>query len=449
MDTNDHAAQPRLRRVLRWPDATAVLVGITIGAGIFQVPVDVANLMGSFTQIIWLWVGCATFAFVGSLLYAELGTRMPVTGGEYKYMHECYGPFAGFMFGWAQVFMIRASAIAGLPIVTVNYFEHFVELAQWKEIVLALCIVAAIGYLNYTGIKNASIYQKLSAVIKVSALIVLVGAGLIAWPSGESHLGQVAASTQPGNPLANTASALLLVLFTMIGWERVGYVAGEMSRPSRAIPRALIAGSLTVLVLYIGINVVYHQTLGLEAIRGTERVGSDLAMALFGAAGAGLFAVLVMISATGSTNGTMMAAPRLYYAMAREGLFFRWLDHVHPKYRTPSRAIILQCVWGGVILLVRGSFASIVTGMMFVVLIFYGLTAGCLFIMRSRRIGDGNELFRMPGYPVLPALYILAIVALVLIRGVLDWQQSLIDISFVAVGLPVAAFFLRNQSRTH
>lgn len=432
--------QPKLRRVLTWTDGAAILIGITIGAGIFAVPQGIAQNMRSFDQIIWLWIGCGTFSLVGSLLYAELGTRLPTTGGEYVYMNRCYGPFIGFIFGWAQVFIIRTSTVAIMPLVTVAYFQYFVELAPRQELALALCIIVAFGYINYTGIQRASLYQKFSTIVKVSGLLLLAIVGLILLPGSEGKLGETAAIHAPGSIVGTTAQAILLVLFTMIGWERLGYVAGEMTNPRRAIPRALLIGFGIVIVVYIAINVVYHNVLGIEAIRQTNRVGVDLATVLMGPVGASFAAVLVMISATGSMNGTMMAAPRLYYAMAKDGLMFRWLNYVHPTYHTPSRAILLHCIWGTFILLVRGSFETIITGMLFVILIFYAFTTVSIFVLRRRNVAEG-EVFLMPGYPWLPALYLAAVVGLISVRVVTNWQQSLIDLAFVAAGLPAAAFF--------
>ena len=435
-------SQPRkLRRVLTTVDTSAVLIGITIGAGIFAVPQQIALNMSSFSQIIWLWVGCGTLAFVGHLIYAELGTRLPVTGGEYVYINKAFGPLAGFIFGWAQIFIIRSSPLAGLSLVTVAYFEFFVELLPWQETVLALCIIAALGYLNYTGIQYAKLYQNFSTVAKVGGLLLLIIIGLIALPGSENKLGETAASQSRLGFTGSVADTILLILFAMVGWERTGYAAGEMKNPNRSLPRALFMGFVVVFVIYLAINFVYHSTLGLEAIRETNRVGADLATALLGPVGAGAIAILIMISATGSVNGTIIAAPRVYYAMARDGLFFRWLNYVHPTYRTPSRAVLLQCGWGAVILLVRGSFESIATGMVFVILIFYAVTTAALFVLRYRNVGEDNTLFKVPGYPVLPALYFVVLVVLILGRGILDWQQSLIDLSFVLSGLPAAAYF--------
>ena len=439
--------RPKLRRVLGWRDAAAILIGITIGAGIFAVPQEIARNMESFNQIIWLWIGAGAFCVISCMVYAELGTRLPNTGGEYVYINRAYGPFTGFMFGWSQLLIVRTSNVAGLSLVTVAYLEYIVELGPWQEIVMAIAIVAAIGLLNYTGIQRASVYQKFSAITKVLGLLLLVLVGLSMLPGQENHLADSAASTGRRGLLGNTAESLLLVLFAMIGWERVGYVAGELKDPRRSIPKAIFVGFGTVMVVYLGINLVYHQVLGIELIRETNRVGVELAQVLLGPVGAVLIAVVVMISATGSINGTAMAAPRLYYAMARDGLFFRWLNFVHPRFRTPSRAVILHCIWGVCLIFLRGSFENIATGMIFVVLIVYGLQTAALMIFRHRNTGD-PAAWSMPGYPYLPILFLVGTIALLSVRMYFNWQQSLIDLAFVVTGLPFAWFFFRGKPKS-
>ena len=438
--------QPSLKRVLEWVDGAALLIGVTIGAGIFATPQLIATYQSSFGDILWLWIGCGVFVIVGGLIYAELGTRVPATGGEYVYMYKAFGPFAGFMFGWAHFFIIRTSSAAGLSIITVNYFEFFVDLLPWQETVLALLVIAGLGYINYVGIREASLFQKITTVLKVGGLFMLVLLGLVLVGGTESQLGATAEPTATMGPVGNTVAALMLVLFTYLGWDRVGYVAGEMKNPRKALPISIFVGLGIVTYTYILSNYVFHLTLGIEGVRGSTIVASDLATYFVGSAGAGIVAIIVIISATGSINGTMMAAPRAFYAMARDGLFFKWFNFVHPKHRTPSNAIIAYCAWAAVILLVRGTFETIVAGMVFAVLIFYGFTTVALFVLR-RRPEPEHDVYRMPGYPWLPALYLAGIVALVVLRGYYEWEKSLVDLAFVATGLPFALFWLRGSWR--
>jgi len=436
--------RPTLRRTLGTFDGVAILIGITIGAGIYSTPQIIATYAESFVPILWMWIGCGVFVVIGGLIYAELGTRLPDTGGEYVYIHRCFGPFAGFMFGWAQLIIIRTSAAAGLAIITADYVEYFVELPGLAHTFVALGVIGILGALNYVGMQRASAYQRLSTVLKVGGLLVLVFLALILLQGQDNQLSTVAPPTATLGPLGNTSAALMLVLFSYIGWDRVGYVAGEMKNPRRTIPLSLISGICVVVVLFLLTNLAYHATLGMDGMRGSTIVASDMAIKLMGPVGAGFIAVLVIISATGSINGTMMAAPRVYYAMANDGLFFKWFDFVHPKYRTPSRAILAHCVWGAVILIVRGSFETIVAGMVFAMLVFYAFTTVALFILRRREVG-GEDVYRMPLYPWLPCLYLVGILTLLIIRGIFEWEKSLADLAFVATGLPFALIWLRRD----
>jgi APA family basic amino acid/polyamine antiporter len=243
-------------------------------------------------------------------------------------------------------------------------------------------------------------------------------------------------------------AALMLIAFTYIGWDRVGYAAGEMKNPRRDIPLSMFIGVAVLVSVYVLVNLIYHWTLGMEGMRGSTIVASDVASRLIGPAGAGFIAILVIVSATGSINGTMMTATRAYYAMARDGLFFKWLDFIHPRFRTPSRAVIAHCVWAVVILLVRGSFETIVAGMVFAVLIFYVFTTLALFILRKNEESN-HKIYRVPFYPVLPGLYFVGILFLLVSRAFFEWEKSLVDLAFIATGLPFSLIWLRRTGKTH
>lgn len=438
--------QPVLRKTLGIFDGIAILVGITIGAGIFSTPQIIAGYLGSFPIIIFFWIVVGIFVFVGGLIYAELGTRLPNTGGEYVYISRCFGPFAGFMFGWSQLFIIRTSPAAGLAIITANYLTHFVDLKPWTQTAVALAVIAFFGVLNYIGIQRASVYQKISTVLKIGGIFALVIIGLILVQGHENMLNTEAEPTGGLGPFGNTIAALMLITFSFIGWDRVGYVAGEMKNPRRTIPLSLILGLGTIIIVYVLTNWVYHQTLGMEAMRQSTIVAVDVATRLMGPIGAGFIAILVMISTTGSINGTMMSAPRAYYAMAKDGLFFKWLNFVHPKYRTPSHAILAHCFWAAVILLVRKTFETIVAGMVFAILIFLIFNILALFKLRRQNVG-GSDVFKVPFYPWLPILFLAGVIFLIVFRAYFEWQTSLVDLAFIATGIPLSFFWLKKKKR--
>ncbi len=350
------------------------------------------------------------------------------------------------MFGWAQLFIIRTSPAAGLAIITANYLGYFIELGRFAHTTVALAVIALLGALNYVGIQRASVYQKLSTGLKVGGLMVLVVLGLILVQGRENLLSDSVPPTGTLGPFGNTIAALMLIVFTHIGWDRVGYVAGEMKSPRRAIPLSMFIGIATIVLIYILTNTIYHRTLGMEGMRASTIVASDVAANLIGPIGAGLIAVLVMISTTGSINGTMMTATRAYYAMAKDGLFFKWLSFVHPKFRTPSRAIVAHCVWAAAILLIRGTFETIIAGYVFAILIFYAFTTLALFKLRKNEVG-GQHVYRVPLYPLLPGLYLAGILALLIFRAVFEWEKSLVDLAFIATGLPFFLMWYRKGGK--
>jgi len=443
----DKHSEPSLRKALGVFDGIAILIGITIGAGIYSTPQIIAGYLGSFKSIILLWLLAGIFVFISGLIYAELGTRMPTTGGEYVYISKCFGSYAGFMFGWAQLFIIRTSAAAGLALIVADYLSYFVALDRITRIIAALAVIFLFGVLNYIGIQRASIFQKLSTVLKVGALLSIVIVGIIFSGQHENLLSTRAAPEGGLGPLGNVVAALMLIIFSHTGWERVGYSAGEMKNPRRIIPLSLLIGIVIVVLLYTSTNLTYHRTLGMVGMRESTIVASDVLTVLIGPIGAALIAVLVIISSTGSINGTMMTATRAYYAMAKDGLFFKWLDHVHPRFQTPSRAIVVHCLWAGAILIIRGTFETIAAGMVFAILIFYGLSTLALFKMRRDRIG-GTNIFRVPLYPFLPLLSFLVIIGLIVLRAVFEWQKSATDLAFIVTGIPFALYWCRRKGKS-
>ncbi len=441
----DEAArsQPSLRKALGVFDGIAILIGICIGAGIYSTPQIIAGYLDSFPPILLLWLLAGFFVFTSGLIYAELGTRMPATGGEYIYISRCFGPFAGFIFGWAQLFIVRTSAAAGLSLIVADYLGYFIPFTQASRMIAALAVILLFGVLNYVGIQRASVYQKLSTILKVVALLAIVVLGFLLQGGRESLLSSQAAPVG-GSPVGNVVTAMMLIIFSHTGWERVGYPAGEMKNPRRVIPLSLTIGIGIVVSLYALTNMTYHRVLGMIEMRESQIVAADVLTVLIGPVGAAAIALLVIVSASGSINGTMMTAPRAYYAMSRDGLFFKWLDHVHPRFRTPSRAIAAHCLWAGAILLLRGTFETIATGLVFAILIFYGLSTLSLFKMRKDRIGE-PDAYRVPLYPFLPLLSLGMIFALLALRAYFAWQQSLVDLTFIATGIPFAFYWCRRR----
>ena len=434
----------KLKKSLGLFDGISLLIGITIGSGIFATPQVIAGYLDSFSVIIVLWVGVAIFVYVGSLIYAELGCRFPNTGGEYIYIEKAFGPFWGFLFGWAQLFIIRTSPAAGLSLITANYIGYFIPMDQFEKIIVAITVIIIFGVINYIGVERASFYNKFSSSTKIGGLLLFAVIGLIIVNGDFTKLSESAQATATLGPIGNVVAALMLVLFSFIGWDRVGYVAGEMKEPKKVIPLSMLYGMLMIAVLYLSANLLYHTVMGLEGMRSSTIVASDTAVVLFGNMGAGLISIMVIISATGSINGTMMSASRVYYAMARDGLMFKWLDHVHPKFQTPTHAIIAHCIWGIVLILVRQNFETIVSGMVFAVLIFYGFTTVAFFKFRSSEVGN-KDGYKLPYYQILGTIYLVGIISLILLRVFYETDKSVQDLAFVLTGIPVYFLFFKER----
>ncbi len=433
----------KLKKTLGLFDGIALLVGITIGAGIFKTPQVIASYINSFSIIIILWLSVAVFVYVGALIYAELGSRFPQTGGEYVYMQKAFGPFLGFLFGWAQLFIIRTSPTAALSLLSADYLGYFFPLDHSQKIIIASLIIIVFGFINILGVNKGSAYNKFSSSVKITGLMFFCLIGLILTSGDFSKLSESVSPTASLGPVGNLIAAIMMIVFSFLGWDRVGYVAGEMKNPKKVIPQSMFYGMLIVTMLYLGSNILYHSVIGLEGMRSSSIVASDTAISLFGNIGASLISIMVIISATGSVNGTMMATTRVYYAMAKDGLIFKWFDYIDPKFQTPTHAIIAHCIWSIALILIRQNFETLVAGMVFAILIFYGFTTVAFFKFRKEKIGN-NDGYKLPYFPLLPSLYILGIIVLVFLRAFYEPWKSAQDLLFVLSGIPVYFIFFKK-----
>ena len=434
----------KLKKSLGFIDGVSLLVGITIGAGIFKTPQVISRYIDSFFLIILLWLGVALFVYIGALIYAELGSRFPDTGGEYVYMEKAFGPFWGFIFGWSQLLIIRTSPAAALSLLSADYIGYFFPIDQTEKIIVAIIILILFGIINFFGVEKGSFYNKFSSSIKISGLFLFTVIGLLMVGGNFSKLSESVQATATLGTTGNIVAALMMIVFSFLGWDRVGYVAGEMKDPKKVIPKTMLYGMLIITLLYIGSNFLYHAVIGLEGMRSSSIIASDTAVSLFGSIGASLISIMVIISATGSVNGTMMATTRVYYAMARDGLMFKWFEYVHPKFKTPSNSILAHCIWSIALIIIRQSFEIIVAGMVFAILIFYVFTTVAFFKFRLMNLGQ-KDCYQLPLFPILPAIYMGGIIVLVLLRVYYETSASIQDLLFVISGIPVYFLFFKNN----
>lgn len=430
-----------MRRELSLFDGLMLMVGITIGAGIFAMPGRVAGYFPSVTAIGTAWVLAAGFALTGSLLYAELGSRLPATGGEYVYLHRAFGPLPAFLHGWAALLVLRTNPVAALPLVFAEYASSIWPMPESARLALATVVILFLGAINYRGLRSGKRVQAAATILKVGGMILYLAAAVLVLRQYAPNLASTHAPTQPLGPLGNAASAMLLIIFAYVGWDRVGYMAGEMRHPERNIPLALGGGAVLVATLYLSMNLIYHAALPIGSIAGSAVAAGDVARLLWGPAGAALLAALVMVSTAGSTNANIMASSRLYYALASDGLFFAPLARIHPRWGSPYFAIILHCSWSLVLLYFSRTVVTLVSSFVFGLLIVYSAVTLAYFKLRRQ----GPAPFQLPGYPVVPAVYLAGLLALAIATCYFNPRAAFANLALMASGLPF--YFLWKRLR--
>jgi basic amino acid/polyamine antiporter, APA family len=386
-----------LRRELRLTDATSLVIGTVIGSGIFVAPNLVARHIASPAWILAVWAFTGILTIFGGLAFAELGAMMPATGGQYVYLREAYGPVIAFLSGWAALLVIYTGALAWQSVtfaVVLNYFVHLTPLASK---VVSVTILAAMIAVNYVGLRAAAGVQNALTLTKLGGLVTVICAAWLA-----PHAPAAPPAGAPG--LAGFGMAMIGCLLTYDGWVALGFVAGEVQEPQRNLPRALLLGVGCVLLLYVLANAAYLWVMTPAEIGAADRVAAQMMERSVGPAGGAIVALAILFSVSGAMNGFMLAPPRIYYAMARDGVFFRRLGEAHPRFLTPHRAILLQGLWA-ILLVVTGTYESLPAFAMFMTWTFYGLSVAGVIVLRRRR-PDALRPYRMWGYPWTALLFV-------------------------------------------
>jgi APA family basic amino acid/polyamine antiporter len=431
-----------LQRSIGLTRATAMVVGIIIGASIFVQPSAVTAQVHSVKGALLVWVAAGVLTLIGSLVIAELASAFPRTGGVYVFLSESYGPVLGFLWGWAMFWTMHSGIVAVIAMVFGRYVGTFVDVGSVGQQFFAVAAIAVFSWVNYRGVRYGSAVQVALTVIKVLALVLIIVIALfVGGRSGGSPV--TASATADILPSAREfVLALIAGLFAFGGWHMVSYVAEETIDPTRTIPRSLIIGTLTVTALYVGVNWAYFRVLPLESVANSTRVAADFADAAIGGWGKEIMAVLVVLSTLGAMNGVILAGPRVYLAMANDGMLFSWAGAVHPVYRTPHRAIVLQGVWSSV-LVVTGTYRTLFTRVVYTEWIFFGLLAFALVLLRRR--ADYAPRYRILGYPLLPAVFIISTAAIVMNQVSHEPVSSAVGLALVVAGLPVYYLWARRK----
>jgi APA family basic amino acid/polyamine antiporter len=428
---------------------TMAVIGGIIGSGIFRNPAEVVSRVKSPELSLLSWGIGAVIALAGAFCFAELGARKPKAGGGYVYLRDALGPLPAFLYAWALLLIIATGATAGVAITFAGYATTLVGLPERSVVPLAAFAIGLLSAVNYVGVKPGAIAQNVLTVLKLAGLALLVGVGLFVAPpvAGAAHVAAAAAPIVAPTGFAAfvaVGSALVPVLFSYGGWQQTNYIAEEMLDAERNLPRALTLGVLGVVVLYLTANVVYLKVLGPAALAVSRAPAAEVMTLLIGPIGGKIIGAAIACSTFGFLGLVILVTPRVYQAMAADRLFLPALAKLHPVYRTPSRAIALQAVWA-IVLALSGSYGRLVDYVVFGDWIFFGLTVATLFVYRARqRPGDPRPAFVTPGYPFVPALFVLAATYVVISSIAANPGNAAIGGAILAAGIPV--YYLSRRS---
>lgn len=438
-----------LRRELGVTSAALLVVGGIIGSGIFFTPAEVARALPTGGAILSVWIVGGALALAGALTYAELGAMLPDAGGPYVYIRHAFGPLPAFLYGWMNLLSISSGAIAAVAMGFAGYLARFVSLDPvGGPLGVATATIVVLSLANVMGIRPGALLQNVLTAAKIIALAALIVGGLVLWNSIGSTPAIAEAPPPRSSALAGFAAAFVAVLFTIGGWQQMNMVAGEIRDPERTIPRALPIGILIVVAIYLGANAVYLKALGRDGLAASAAVAADTATRLVGSRGATFITVSAMISILGFVNVAILANSRLPYALARGGLFFEAVGRVHPRFGTPHIAILLCGGWSLVLLwATRGEIGALLSGVVFADWIFFGLGAASVFALRRKR-PDLPRPYRAWGYPLLPALFVVAAAFGVLASFVASPTTSLFGSAILIVGVFAYRWFSGAQGRT-
>ena len=422
-----------LPRVLGLFDAVTVVIGSIIGSGIFLKVGDVAGALRSSGPILCVWIGVGFVTLCGSLALAELAAMMPRAGGPYVYLREAYGRPPAFLWGWTEFWVVRTGSVGALSCATALYLSRITPMAHWTQGTLAIAIVIGLSVINIISTRWGATVQNVTTVIKLAFLAAIICLPMLLGQTDPSNLNPVWPADSGTDLLKGLGLAIVAVMWPYDGWINIAPVAEEIREPQRNVPRGLALGMLIVICVYVGANISYHASLLMDHLAGvlnpatgeyleghepTSTVAFDLFEAMFGSTGGKIAALGVLCSTFGAVNSNLLTGPRIYFAMARDGLLPAVIRNVHPVYRTPNNAILIQCVWTTILLLIfygwkenpRAAFGGLTDSVIFGGLIFYSLSVAAVYVLR-RKFPDAPRPYRTWGYPLTPALLLVTYAA--------------------------------------
>jgi len=420
-----------------------VAIGSCIGSGIFVTPSQIAGLIPSPTLILIVWALGGIIALTGALTFSELGGLFPYAGGIYVFLREAYGGWMGFLYGWAYLLIITSGSIAVLALAFSHYLSFLIPMNESLKIITSISAICLLTTLNILRAKFGEIFSNIFTGLKIAGILIIIGAGIILG-SSEFSFNDFPSLSSTGVTLSAFGVAFTGVLFSYGGWQHASFLAGETRDPARNVPIAMITGALAVTLIYLLVNVGYMLLLPVEKIVSSTRVAAEAVSTVIPFGGI-LVAAIIAISTFGTIGIYTLSAPRIYYAMASDGLFFKGIARVHPKFRTPVNAILAQSAWAIILLLFWGTFENLITYTVAIEFIFYILAASGIYIFR-KKLKNTERPYRTLGYPVTPFIFIAINTWFVINISINKPLHMGIGLIFLAIGVPVYYFFRKKNN---
>ena len=423
-----------LNRTLTLRDLILIVIGTVIGSGIFLVPgVVLRQSGGSMGVALLVWLAAGVLSLLGAFTYGEMGASKPDAGGLYVYLRDALGLLPAFLYGWTMFFVIAAGSCATLAVAFTNYLGQFVTLSPIAGKIVAVLMILVVMLINVRGTRQGANVQGVATGIKVGAILIM-SALLIAVGHGFAQTASIWPAAWNGSLFAGVGAAMIGVLWAYEGWQYVTFSAGETKDPQRVFPLGITVGTAAIIGIYVLANVGYFAALGADGAMKSERIAAESMAAAFGPAAGKLIAATILVSMFSAANGITLTAPRLYYSMSRDGVFFAKLAEVHPRFNTPAIAIVTSSLWA-MVLAATGTFQQLLTYVVFVGWIFYALGALAIFVYR-RREPNLPRPFRTPGYPLTPILFVLSAAAIVINTIVAQPQNVIFALAVMILGVP-------------
>ncbi len=433
-----------LPRVLGFIDIIGIIVGGVIGSGIFIVPANIAKDVGSPIWLMTVWIFGGLLAFFGALTLSELSAMYPQAGGMYVYLREAYGSLIAFLFGWTLFLVIDSGTVATLAVAfSSKYLPHFFPLTPLISKIIAVLVIAFLVAVNYIGVRWGALLQNLLTFIKFGALMAVCGV-IFLFGKGNTRNFFEPSPTFSSDFIGKFGIALVAALWAYKGWETATYSAGEVKKPEKNLPLGLFVGTLIVVLIYLIANLAYLYVIPAPQMAGSDRIASDAMGKVVGPLGASIIAFIILFSITGAANGTVLTGPRVYFAMARDGLFFKKVAEVHKKFLTPHFSILIIGIWSAILSL-TGTFEQLFTYVIFGEWLFFFLVGLAVVVLRVKK-PDIPRPYKTWGYPITPIFFILSALFISINTLIKEFLNSIAGLLIIALGIPFYIYWKRKSN---